>query len=94
MSANDASKLDDLLTDEASNTEDVIMMPRPMNKSRLVEILVNAPKGKWIALSLDESKFIASADTFGEAARLAALEGELAPVIIPNPEEGILAVVP
>ena len=91
MTANSASKL---VEDCASDPETVIVMPQLANKFRLAELLANAPKGKWIALSFDEPRFLAAAETFGAAAKLAEQQGELAPVIVPNPEEGLLPTVP
>ena len=60
----------------------------PETGSRLTELLASAPPGKWVALSFDETKIVAVADTFGDAARAAELEGETEPVIWPIPRSG------
>lgn len=93
MHSNASSKLDHLTTNPASGVKEVIEMPK-IKKSRLAELLEDAPPGKWVALSHDENSYLGAADSFGAAAKLAAVMGELAPVIVPNPKDGILPVVP
>jgi hypothetical protein len=54
---------------------------------RRLDLLRDAPLDRWIALSSDESRLIASADTFEEVARAAEAAGESDPVIIRVPPD-------
>jgi hypothetical protein len=56
------------------------------NKERLLELLREAPRGKWVAFSTDETKIVAVADSFKVAVQKAKQNGEHAPVIWPIPE--------
>jgi len=56
----------------------------PENEVRL-NLLRSAPLDAWIALSQDESRIVATADDYDEAARKAEEAGETDPVILKTP---------
>jgi len=56
----------------------------PANAVRL-EVLRAAPLDKWIALSSDESRIVATGDSFQEAADKSDASGEPDPVILKTP---------
>ena len=56
----------------------------PENEVRL-NLLRPAPLDAWIALSQDESRIVATADDYDEAARKAEEAGETDPVILKTP---------
>jgi len=58
------------------------------SESQLAELLAGAPRGKWVAVSLDETRIVAVGDTFNAAAQAAELEGETEPVIWAIPITG------
>jgi hypothetical protein len=51
------------------------------------DLLRNAPLDKWIALSADESRIVAVADSFAEAAAKAHGSGEDDPLIVKTPPQ-------
>lgn len=52
-----------------------------------LEALKNAPKERWIALSSDETRVIASGETFTEVSSKADASGETDPLIMLVPED-------
>jgi hypothetical protein len=50
-------------------------------------LLSSAPLDKWIALSADESRIVAVADTFAEATEAAEQAGEADPLLIHIPSD-------
>ena len=54
-------------------------------ESRLAA-LTSAPLNRWIALSADETRIVADADTFEEVATAAERNGEPDPIILRVPE--------
>lgn len=56
------------------------------NAARL-ELLKSAPLDSWIALSEDESRIIATAQTYSEVVELSEQAGETDPVILKTPEQ-------
>jgi hypothetical protein len=55
------------------------------SESRLAA-LASAPLNRWIALSADETRVVADADTFEKVAAADERNGETDPVIIRTPE--------
>ena len=55
------------------------------SESRLAA-LASAPLNRWIALSADETRIVAEAESFEEVATMAEQNGEPDPVIIRTPE--------
>jgi len=55
------------------------------SESRLAA-LASAPLQRWIALSADETRVVADADTFEEVTAAAERNGETDPVILRTPE--------
>lgn len=51
-----------------------------------LQLLRRAPRGKWVALSTDETRIVAVADSFSAAAREAKRLGEFEPVVWPIPK--------
>ena len=56
----------------------------PLNKR--VKILKEAKPNSWIALSADESRLLATSESYTEAVRLAEASGETEPVLIRTPD--------
>jgi hypothetical protein len=58
-----------------------------LNQEQLrLQLLREAPRGKWVALSSDETRIVAVADSFGAAAKEAKRLGHFAPVVWPIPK--------
>lgn len=57
-----------------------------MSPEKRVEILQQAPRDSWIALSEDEEKIVANGKTFSEAVEAAKKAGEPEPVLIHVPQ--------
>ncbi len=51
-----------------------------------IKILKDALPNSWIALSADESRVLASGQTYSDAVKLAEAKGESEPVLIKTPE--------
>jgi len=51
-----------------------------------LQLLRQAPRGKWVALSNDETRIVAVADSFSAAAKEAKRLGEFGPVVWPIPK--------
>ncbi len=62
-------------------------MPIPVSPQDHAEMLKQAPLNKWIALSADESRIVAVADTFAEASARAQKSGEQDPLILKTPPQ-------
>jgi hypothetical protein len=54
-----------------------------------LKLLLEAPKGKWVAFSSDETRIVAVGDTFSTAAAKAQELGESEPVVWPIPERWV-----
>jgi hypothetical protein len=57
------------------------------NASRRVEILRNAPKNAWVALSKDENEIVATGETFIEADQNAKKSGAQDYILTRTPDE-------
>lgn len=64
-----------------------------MSPQQRAELLRQAPRNSWIALSADEERMVASAGTFSQAVENAKKAGEPDPVVIYIPDEWIPVVV-
>jgi hypothetical protein len=57
-----------------------------MSLSERVKILKQAKPNSWIALSSDESKLLATSESYAEAVKIAEAAGETEPVLIRTPD--------
>jgi predicted RNase H-like HicB family nuclease len=57
-----------------------------MSTEERVKILREAGPDTWIAFSADESRVVATGDSYAEAVKMANEKGELAPVLTKTPE--------
>lgn len=57
-----------------------------MPLSERVKILREAKPNSWIALSSDESKLLATSESYAEAVKIAEAAGETEPVLIRTPD--------
>jgi hypothetical protein len=57
-----------------------------MSTEERLKILRAAKPNSWIAFSADESRVVASADTYEDVVKVAASEGETEPVVEKVPE--------
>jgi hypothetical protein len=57
-----------------------------MSLSERVKILKQAKPNSWIALSSDESKLLATSESYAEAVKIAEAAGEPEPVLIRTPD--------
>jgi hypothetical protein len=57
-----------------------------MPLSERVKILKQAKPNSWIALSSDESKLLATSESYAEAVKIAEASGEPEPVLIRTPD--------
>ena len=60
-----------------------------MSTEERVRILREARPNSWIALSADESKLLASNESYSEAVKLAKAQGEPEPILIRIPDTWI-----
>jgi hypothetical protein len=60
-----------------------------MPLSERVKILREAKPNSWIALSSDESKLLATSESYAEAVKIAEAAGETEPVLIRTPDTWI-----
>jgi len=56
------------------------------NKERFLQLLRQAPRGKWVAFSSDESRIVAAANSFRAAIDEAQRRGERSPIVWPVPK--------
>ncbi len=64
-----------------------------MSPQQRAELLRQAPRNGWIALSADEEKLVASGETFSQTVENAKKAGEPDPVLIHIPDEWLPVVV-
>jgi hypothetical protein len=69
----------------ASLNDNLIMKLDAASEARLAA-LATAPLNRWIAMSAEETRIVADADTFEEVSKAAERNGEDDPVIIRIPE--------
>lgn len=80
MSSRSASK------QSATTASEVEFSMGKTSQESFLQLLLEAPKGKWAAFSKDETRIVAVGDTFRIAAAKAVQLGEPEPVVWPIPE--------